>query len=770
MIGIPLVVGATLLTLATFNPANGDRAAAAPEENAAPGQLTIVDRQGKPGLLCPLQGTKVEADIEGFGARVTVVQTFTNPSREPIEAVYTFPLPADAAVDRMRMKVGTRIIEGEIKRREEARAIYDDAKRQGQVASLLDQERPNIFTQHVANIMPGAKVEIEISYVQVLKFEEGQFEFSYPMVVGPRFMPESTPDPDKVAPPYVPKGTRSGATIDLTVRVNAGAPIRQIGSVLHQIQTARPSPEACTVTLAKKDEIPNKDFILRYSVSTDSIQDVVLTHWDAKDKGTFTLILMPPKDPNPEQVAPKEVVFVMDQSGSQNGFPIEKSRELTLKLIARLNPGDTFNVLGFANQVNPLWPAPRPATPENVQEATAFVGGLKADGGTQLLAAVQASLNIPPDPERLRLVVFNTDGFVGNDFEILGEIRKHRGFSRMFTFGIGNGINRFLIDGMSLEGKGDSEIVTLAESADGAVERFIRRTRNPILTDISVSFEGVEVLDVLPSVVPDVFSEKPVIIKGRYTKPGRGAIVVSGKLGKDRWSKSIEIELGEKGNAGPALATLWARSKVDELMAANWERLRERLPDWNPETEVVPLALKYNIMTQWTSFVAVEKKVVNVGGKSRTVAVPVDMTDGVDLAGRETMNMRPQLAAPAPGSARLGRAGGGSLGKVVAGDSAGEAGSRPATTADKRKFAYEAKIDKALRESKAATVEVQVWLTKVDAPTLERLKKLGLKIEATDEGLRIVFGSCAHKVLIELAQFDAVRRIAPLDDQEKKRS
>lgn len=757
--------------------------ARSPEENAAPGQLTIVDKNGRPTLLCPLKGTKVDAEIDGFGARVTIVQTFTNPSKTPIEAIYTFPLPADAAVDRMRMQVGQRIVEGEIKKREEARAIYDAAKAAGQVASLLDQERPNIFTQSVANIMPGAKVRVEISYVQLLKFEEGQFEFSYPMVVGPRFLPDSTPDPGKVTPPYVPKGTRSGATIEMNVRLQAGAPIRSLQSVLHEVKRVDQGPTVCTVSLAKKDEIPNKDFILRYGVSTDSIQDVLLTHWDPKRGGTFTLVLMPPKDPRPEQVAPKEVIFVVDQSGSQNGFPIEKSRELTLKLIDKLNPGDTFNVLGFANRVNPLWPEPRPFTPQNRQEAEAFVKGLQANGGTQLLHAVQGALGIPEDRQRMRIVVFNTDGFVGNDFEILDAIQKHRGFARMFTFGIGNGVNRFLIDAMSAEGKGDSEIVTLAEAADPAVERFIRRTRNPILTGVNVEFEGVVVDDVLPGAIPDVFSEKPVIIKGRYTKPGRGTVLLSGKLGTEQWSKQIELTLPEQGNSGSAIATLWARAKVDDLMRQNWRAVAERRPDWNPEKEIVSIALDYGLMTQYTSFVAVEKKIVNVGGKQRTVAVPVDMTDGENLPERDA-NLRFRAAAPMPtsgglGGGAIGGGGGGAAGRGGAAgppatlgakvgsrrdeEKSGEAGRPAMTPAEKRKSNYESKVDRVLRDSKAAKVEVQVWLKDMDAKTLKKLKDLGLKIEDEDKGLKIVFGTCEVKKLIELAQVEGVVRIAKLD-------
>src|ERR1044072_3269899 len=294
----------------------------------APGSLIPT---GEAPVVLPLKSTKVTADVAGFGARVNVVQNFTNSGKEPIEAVYTFPMPADAAVDHMKMTIGNRVIEGIIKRREEARMIYEAAKNQGKAAALLDQERPNIFTQSVANIMPGSDVKIEISYVQLVKYEEGQFEFSFPMVVGPRFL-GNAPDPTKIDPPRVAKG-RSGQSISIDVNINAGAPITDMKSVLHQISVNDRGQGQARVSLRKADEIPNKDFILRYRVASNSVQSAFVGKYDPVKGGYFSLILLPPKAPTQQQIAPKEVIFVVDQSGSQGGFPIEKSKELTLKLI-----------------------------------------------------------------------------------------------------------------------------------------------------------------------------------------------------------------------------------------------------------------------------------------------------------------------------------------------------------------------------------------------------------------------------------------------------
>ncbi|RYG16789.1 VWA domain-containing protein, partial [bacterium] len=380
-----------------------------PVEN--PGQMFIAGRAGR--LLMPLERTSVNAEVAGMGARVTVKQSFYNPSKTPIEAIYTFPLPHDAAVDRMKIRIGDRSIDGTIMRRQEAKETYDKAKAAGQTAALLDQETDNIFTQSVANVMPGRRIEVEISYVQLLKFEDGEFEFSYPMVVGPRFMGQGTPNPGKISPPTLPPGVRSGANIELAVTLHGGAPIQEFRSVLHQVRASRPDNETVQIALAKRDEIPNRDFILRYRTAAKDVQESTFATWDDATGGHFALVLAPPPQPDETLRSPKEMIFVVDQSGSQSGFPIDKSKELSLALLGTMGPRDSFNVMGFSNEVNPLWPGPRPNTEENRKEAEAFIKGLEANGGTELEKAVVASLSPSVDPERVRVVLFNTDGFAG---------------------------------------------------------------------------------------------------------------------------------------------------------------------------------------------------------------------------------------------------------------------------------------------------------------------------------------------------------------------
>jgi len=418
---VSVVFLATTLAQALLGPIPAVQAA---EADTGGGQLQILDAEGKPVGACPLKYTDVEADIVGFVGRVTVTQTFHNPLDRKIEAVYVFPLPQDAAVDDMVMTVGDHRIIGQIKPRDEAREIYDAAKAAGHVASLLDQERPNIFTQSVANIEPGVEVVIEISYVETLKYEDGVFEWVFPMVVGPRYIPgggsapepmttgqptPQVPDADRITPPVTPKGTRAGHDIGLTVHIDAGMNMYGLESELHEIDVQATGRTRATVTLKNQVEIPNKDFILRYGLATDAIGDAFLVHHDKR--GTFfTLILQPPQRVVPEQITPRELIFVLDTSGSMSGYPIEAAKEVMSMAIDAMQPRDTFNLITFAGNTSILWESPKPNTPGNRAAAQEFLGSRQGGGGTEMMKVIHAALGGDHDPGHVRIVCFMTDG------------------------------------------------------------------------------------------------------------------------------------------------------------------------------------------------------------------------------------------------------------------------------------------------------------------------------------------------------------------------
>ncbi len=622
---------AVILAIAAFKSSSQSGIAQATQaQGETQGTLQVVDGDGKPKAICPLKHTDVKVEISGFLSRVNVTQEFENPFKEKIEAVYVFPLPADAAVDDMTMVVGERTVRGKILRREEAQAVYDAAKSGGQVASLLNQERPNIFTQSVANILPGEKVTITISYVETLKYEAGSYEFTFPMVVGPRYMP-GQPAGQKgsgISPKLAPEGMRAGHDISLDIMLDAGLPIDDIKGKSHEVELERLNAHSAHVRLKTGAMIPNKDFVLSYDVAGKSIQDALLAHRSDKG-GYFTLILQPPDRVVAEDVTPKELVFVLDTSGSMSGFPIEKAKETMKLALDGLYPGDTFNLITFAGDTSILFPQPVAATPANLKKAQAFLAERSGSGGTEMMKAIQASLDPTDSQDHVRIVCFMTDGYVGNEMEIISEVQKHPN-ARVFGFGIGGSVNRFLLDKMSENGRGEVEYVALNDDGSAAARRFHERVRNPLLTDISVDWNGLPVSDVYPQRIPDLFGAKPVILTGRYTGAARGLIRLKGKMSGREFVREIAVDFPEAEAQHNVLSSLWARRRIDDLMGRDYSGAQQG--EMKPELKetITNLGLEYRLMTQFTSFVAVEEMIVTDGGQPRRVDVPVEVPQGVN--------------------------------------------------------------------------------------------------------------------------------------------
>ncbi|HEU4768197.1 MAG TPA: VIT and VWA domain-containing protein [Pyrinomonadaceae bacterium] len=610
----------------------------------SPGSLMTLDAAGKPKSLCPLKHTEVKAEISGFLSRVTVTQQFENNFNEKIEAVYTFPLPQNAAVDDMIMIVGERTVRGKILAREEALAVYEGAKSRGQVASLLDQERPNIFTQSVANILPGEQVKITISYVETLRYEDGAYEFVFPMVVGPRYIPGGAPegmaqpsgdpgattvaDASRITPKLAAPGTRSGHDISLEVTLDAGLIVENLDSKTHQVDIERPSPSRARLKLKDRSTIPNKDFILRYDVAGRAIQDALIAHRSSRG-GFFTLILQPPERVAADDVTPKELVFVLDTSGSMAGFPIEKAKETMRLALDNLYPSDTFNLITFSGDTHILFPQPVPATKGNLRKAQAFLSSTSGHGGTEMIKAIQAALEPSDNQSHVRIVCFMTDGFVGNDMGIIAEIQKHKN-ARVFAFGIGSSVNRFLLDNMAHAGRGDVEYVGLNDDGSAAAQRFHQRVRNPLLTDISIDWNGLPVTDIYPKRIPDLFGAKPVILMGRYTEPGSGTIRLTGKMGGNDFTREIPVSLPESMELHDVLAPLWARTRIGNLMSQDFRGAQTGAMRADLKNTITQLGLEFRLMTPFTSFVAVEEMTVTDGGQLRRIEVPVDVPEGVD--------------------------------------------------------------------------------------------------------------------------------------------
>ena len=613
------------------------------QSNTTEGSLLTLNAKGEPSGACPLKHTDVKADISGFIARVTVTQQFENPFPDKIEAVYTFPLPPSAAVDDMTIVIGDRTIKGKIMRREEAQATYDAAKARGQTAALLNQQRPNIFTQAIANILPSQQINVTISYVETLKYDEGSYEWSFPMVVGERYNPapqisdesprndgspppESTgsktgvPDSAEIMPP-VAKGIRAGHDISIAVNIDAGVPVVAVHSATHEVEALQPGANRATVRLKDQATIPNKDFVLKYDVAGAQIEDALLFHRQGKD-GFFTFILQPPQRVTVADVTPKELVFVLDTSGSMGGFPIEKAKQTMMLALEGLYPQDTFNVITFAGETRILFDAPVPATPDNIAKAKRLLAHVQSEGGTEMMQAIRAALDPSDAQDHMRITCFLTDGQVGNDMEIIAEVQRHPK-ARVFAMGFGDAPNRFLLDKITEYGRGESQYVTQNAEAKHAAERFHERVRNPLLTDISIDWAGLPVADVYPKNIPDLFSAAPVAFSGRYLSGRDGIIRLRGKMAGSEFVREIPVHFPEQEIEHDVLATLWARSKVDDLMGQDMRGAQTGAMRDELKTEITNLGLTYRMMTQFTSFVAVDETPGD-GIEPRRVDVPVE--------------------------------------------------------------------------------------------------------------------------------------------------
>ncbi len=745
------------------------------------GKLEAYDATGILLGACVLEHTDVAAEISGHVARVTLTQRFKNPHADKVEAVYTFPMSHRGAVDRMSMAIGDRVIVGEVKERDAAREIYEQARNAGLVAGLTEQERPNIFTQSVANIEPGATIAVTLSYVEFVEEKDGEFSFAFPTVVGPRYIPgepktgdllpglrprrgivlqgpasfefvdrgpgfarsdrgpdqrllaaaingampiiapekignedrwvrftvtyadgmkeegmyfdspigtatvgyvadrwfaissapiaprqdrgeaeanaeagaafspdtDQVPDASKITPMPVRPGTRSGHDLSISVKIHTGGPgLLGFDSPLHEIVTSERTKrtdglaQSATVVLKKMSAIPNRDFVLSWKQTAEGVTDQVFTH-TGKHGNFFGLMLRPPARVDDAMAVPREMIFVLDTSGSMNGFPIEKSKEVMERALASMREGDTFNVITFAGSTNVLWDKPRPVNEANLAEARALVSRQRGGGGTEMMTAVNAALvQAAGDDDRgvrpLRIVVFLTDGYVGNEMAIIDAVKRNRGTTRVFSFGIGNSVNRYLLDSLAIEGGGAAEYVLLESEGAAAVDRLTKRTRTPVLTDIALEFsDNLSVLDIVPPLtnIPDLFDETPVTILGRYTAPGAGTVTIRGMTAAGPWQRTITLSLPETQPEHDTIATMWARAKIEQVKGRDLRGVQNGTLAAELRGEIVRLGEQFGIMSEYTSFVAVDKLRVTVAGKPRLVNVPIELPAGTNFEG-----------------------------------------------------------------------------------------------------------------------------------------
>jgi Ca-activated chloride channel family protein len=599
------------------------------------GGLVTDDPASNGTVPVPLEHTNVLARVAGSVASVAVRQEFSNPFDTKIEAVYVFPLPHDAAVHEFVMTIGERTIRGILRERAEAEQLYAHARAAGRIASLLTQERPNVFTQKVANIEPGKAIDIEIEYFHALPYVDGWYELVFPMVVGPRFNPQGTSQ-QATEVTYMTPRERSGHDIALAVELDAGTRIEELACDTHEVSTlyedARfPGDEAthAHVELVPHDRVPNRDFVLRWRVAGGRLKTSWLAHGDAQS-GTFALALHPPASPDDLPRQPIEMICVVDTSGSMKGQPLDITKSALQRLLDRLGPDDAFQIVRFSSSSTSLGSAPLAGTPNNIRRGRRYIDDLSARGGTQMIKGIRAALRCERDPERQTVIAFLTDGFIGNEEEILSEVRREIDDARIFSFGIGASPNRFLLEALAREGRGTVAYVGLNPRGGEVMASAFDRMCRPALTGVQLDFGGLEVSGVFPHHVPDLFAGRSVIVTGRYvnrTGDDRLAVRVSGEVAGQHTTFDMPCDLGsETDHAG--IERLWARTRIADLVsearAARDEFERQAYYDRIRET-----ALEHGLMSAFTAFVAVDSLTQSEGEFGTTVPVPVPVPAGV---------------------------------------------------------------------------------------------------------------------------------------------
>jgi Ca-activated chloride channel family protein len=580
----------------------------------------------------PLKHTDVKAQLTLNVGSVTLTQQYHNPYGTKIEAIYVFPLPDDAAVRDFVMVIGDRRIRGIIREREEAKQIYLEARRQGHVASLLSQDRPNIFTQAVANIEPGKQIDIQITYFHTLRYQDRTFEFVFPMVVGPRYNPPgftggvgtAAGSGQKTEVQYLRPEEISLADIAVQVYIHAGAEIESVTSPTHAIKVQNGERGQASVTLSPNDRVPNRDFVLRYKIAGRGIQAGVAVHKEEAG-GTFAVLVHPPATLAEVPRGAREMIFVIDVSGSMSGRPVEMAKRALVKCLKRLEPDDTFRILAFSDKVWSMTDAPVAANPGNVARGVAFAEALHAGGGTELQEVVRVALDTPVAGERFRIVAFLTDGFIGNDRECVAFARAHLGGARIFAYGVGDSVNRYVIEGLARVGRGTAVVLTLDDASEKAADDLFQSVEHPALTDLKIDWGGAAVSEVQPNPLPDLYVGRPVMLLGRYKGAPPLNVRLTGRVGGRPFENDLVRDVENPGTQHAALTALWARTKIAGLHDA-------MLGSGDPREfgqEIRTIALQHGLLSEFTSFVAVDSLSRTAGEFGTTVVQPVPVPNGV---------------------------------------------------------------------------------------------------------------------------------------------
>jgi Ca-activated chloride channel homolog len=613
------------------------RAEASPAGEEKLGSLALRTMDGKAAASAPLLSTDVSFRVSGMVARARVMQTFHNASTDWVEGVYVFPLPENAAVDRLQMRIGERLIESEIRERGAARQVYDRARASGQRTALMDQERPNIFTTRVANIGPQELIAVELEYQQSLRYDNGRYSLRFPMVVGPRYIPgnlrvsateqhgwshntDQVPDAARITPPVPRPEAGPINPVSIRIELDAGVPIAQVSSPHHRVDIRTVSPSRREVELADGAVPASKDFELTWAPQGGSAPQLA---WftEHKEGRQYGLLMVLPPAAAPGARLAREVVFVLDTSGSMAGASIRQAKDALELALARLAPGDRFNVIEFNSTAQALFADAQPVNPRNVRRAADWVQSLQARGGTEMASALRLALNGSDGGARVRQVVFLTDGAVGNEEALFALIRQRLGDTRLFTIGIGSAPNSHFMSKAAQLGRGTFTYIGRIDEVRAKMGELFAKLESPVLKGLEVHWPQGVTAESWPARVPDLYAGEPVVIVAALDRL-EGEARVSGMRDSRPWEARVPLALN---GGGAGMGSLWARGKVEALI----DSIREGAPEAEVRTQVIELATAHRLVTKFTSFVAVDKTPARPSdAQLKLAALPTNLPEG----------------------------------------------------------------------------------------------------------------------------------------------
>jgi Ca-activated chloride channel homolog len=656
-----LLIGFAALFL-SFEPvwsAEGPQAALLRPSDARTGSLLLKTDDGYADAT--RLGIDVDLTVSGPTIRARVTQIFRNPTKDWMEATYVYPLPPGGAVDTLKMVVGDRVIVGDIKERQQARAVYEEARRNGQKAALTEQERPNIFTNSVANIGPGETVLVQIEYQEPVQQNGSEFSLRVPMVVGPRYNPapvvqsvdfqpgsngwgasriDAVPDRDRISPPVLDPATNAPINpTRITVHLQAGFPLGEVKSHHHAVDIESVDAATRVIKLANGPVPADRDFELTWKPAAEKAPSVGLFREHVGNADYLLAFVTPPSvEAATQKPLPREVVFVIDNSGSMGGTSIVQAKASLLYALGRLQPNDRFNVIRFDDSMDVLFPASVPADSEHLGRATAFVSALQAAGGTEMVPAMRAALTdtAGTETDHVRQVVFLTDGAIGNEQQLFETITAMRGRSRVFMVGIGSAPNTYLMTRASELGRGAFTHIGSVDQVEERMRGLFSKLENPAVTGLSAKFSDTAA-DITPAVIPDLYRDEPLVLAAKFDRP-TGSVEIKGRIGDRPWSVTLPIASAAEGKG---LSKLWARRKISDAEVAR--TLRQVSPE-EADKSILALALEHQLVTRLTSLVAVDQTPSRPDGEPLKLAeLPINLPSGWDF--EKVFGERPKLPA-----------------------------------------------------------------------------------------------------------------------------